>query len=52
MTTDKKGKSRERAPHWMELLWGYDNSIAREERRKGEVLGVFRELSERLRRSW
>ncbi len=52
MMTDKKGKNRERALRWMELLWGYDNSVAREERRKGKVWGVFRELLEMSRRSW
>jgi hypothetical protein len=37
---------RERHLRWMESMWKRHQSIAREERRKEEVLDIFREIAE------
>jgi hypothetical protein len=37
---------KERHLRWMEMLWEYHQSITREEKRKEEVLEIFKTLNE------
>ena len=40
----KNSAARKRSLLWMEMLWEATNTTAQEEKRKEEVLGLFREL--------
>lgn len=41
---------RERHLRWMEILWERYQSIAREEKRMEEILGIFEEITELSKR--
>lgn len=41
---------RERHLRWVEMMWERYNTIAREEKRKAEVLGIFESINELSKR--
>ena len=41
---------KERHLRWMEMLWEYHQTITREEKRKEEVLEIFKTLNELAKR--